>query len=132
MGTGVRQERDPIERVRKLLLELELATAADLKAIEKRVKKEIDTAVKEAKESPEPSVDVLTHNIYMKTLEDTVRGVERLQRYPSSAFSPKTPMPCQVSPGAPPIQTLNREIGPLAQVGASSGTWRATARVGEW
>merc|ERR1712159_424709 len=43
--TGVRQERDPIERVRKLLLELELATAADLKAIEKRVKKEIDTAV---------------------------------------------------------------------------------------
>ena len=81
--TGVRQERDPIERVRKLLLEHELATAADLKAIEKRVKKEIDTAVKEAKESPEPSMDVLTHNIYMKTLEDTVRGVERLQRYPS-------------------------------------------------
>ena len=45
--------------------------------------KEIDAAVKEAKESPEPSLDVLTHNIYKKTLEDSVRGVERLQRYPS-------------------------------------------------
>ena len=69
--------------MRKLLLELGLATTADLKAIEKRVKKEIDAAVKEAKESPEPSLDVLTHNIYKKTLEDTVRGVDRLQRYPS-------------------------------------------------
>ena len=81
--TGIRQERDPIERVRKLLLELDFATTADLKAIEKRVKKDIDAAVKEAKESPEPSLDVLTHNIYKKTLEDSVRGVERLQRYPS-------------------------------------------------
>ena len=42
------QERDPVERVKKLLLAKNYDAAA-IKAIEKSVKKEVDTAVEESK-----------------------------------------------------------------------------------
>ncbi|CAN6881279.1 unnamed protein product [Brassica oleracea var. botrytis] len=48
----VRQVRDPIERVRKLLLSHDIATEKELKDIEKEVRKEVDDAVAQAKESP--------------------------------------------------------------------------------
>merc|ERR1719486_1512102 len=47
--SGVRRKRDPIERVRKLILAMELATPADLKRIEKAAKTEVDEAVAKAK-----------------------------------------------------------------------------------
>ncbi|KAH0878404.1 hypothetical protein HID58_065798 [Brassica napus] len=50
--SGVRQVRDPIERVRKLLLSHDIATEKELKDIEKEVRKEVDDAVAQAKESP--------------------------------------------------------------------------------
>jgi TPP-dependent pyruvate/acetoin dehydrogenase alpha subunit len=42
------QERDPVERVKKLML-AHGGDAAEIKAIEKKVKKEVDSAVEEAK-----------------------------------------------------------------------------------
>ncbi|KAG6600145.1 hypothetical protein SDJN03_05378, partial [Cucurbita argyrosperma subsp. sororia] len=43
--TGIRQERDPIDRIRKLLLSHEIATEKDLKDIEKEMRKEVDEAI---------------------------------------------------------------------------------------
>ena len=39
--SGIRSQRDPIERVRKLIQTMELATTAELKAIEKAARKEV-------------------------------------------------------------------------------------------
>lgn len=44
----MRQERDPVERVRKLLTGQGYDTS-EMKALEKRIKKEVDTAVEESK-----------------------------------------------------------------------------------
>ncbi|GAQ91561.1 Pyruvate dehydrogenase E1, alpha subunit [Klebsormidium nitens] len=65
--SGIRQERDPIERIRKLILSLELATAADLKAIEKESKREVDEAVDAAKSSPQPEEKLLYDHIHSGT-----------------------------------------------------------------
>ncbi|MBA0692708.1 hypothetical protein Goari_010245 [Gossypium aridum] len=47
--SGVRQERDPIERIRKLILSHDLATEKELKDVEKEVRKEVDDAIAQAK-----------------------------------------------------------------------------------
>ncbi|KAE9454045.1 hypothetical protein C3L33_14054, partial [Rhododendron williamsianum] len=73
--TGVRQERDPIERIRKLVLSHELATEKELKVfkldfsfkdIEKEIRKEVDEAIAKAKESPMPDPSELFTNVYVK------------------------------------------------------------------
>ncbi|KAJ8512805.1 hypothetical protein OPV22_003239 [Ensete ventricosum] len=61
--TGVRQ--DPIERVRKLILSNELATASELKDIEKEIRKDVDEAIALAK-SPMPDPSELFTNVYLK------------------------------------------------------------------
>ncbi|KAE8688549.1 Pyruvate dehydrogenase E1 component subunit alpha [Hibiscus syriacus] len=45
-------ERDPIERIRKLILSHNLASEKELKDIEKEVIKEVDDAITRTKESP--------------------------------------------------------------------------------
>ncbi len=58
------RERDPIKNLRRrLLTEREIAEST-IKAIEDAVAEEIEDAVRFADESPEPSVDELTKNIY--------------------------------------------------------------------
>merc|ERR1719440_2375164 len=56
---GVRKTRDPVERAKRYLLELELATAAEIKAIEADVRKEVDEAVEGAKAMLPPERDLL-------------------------------------------------------------------------
>ncbi|ONK58330.1 uncharacterized protein A4U43_C09F11100 [Asparagus officinalis] len=75
--SGVRQERDPIERVRKLILAHDVATAAELKDIEKQVRKEVDDAIAQAKESPMPDSSELYTNVYVKGLGAEVFGADR-------------------------------------------------------
>ena len=59
---GIRQERDPVERVRKVLLENDLATAEELKAMEKEIRGEVDAAVEFAKSSElPPETDLYAH-----------------------------------------------------------------------
>ncbi|KAG0463078.1 hypothetical protein HPP92_021554 [Vanilla planifolia] len=75
--SGIRQERDPIERVRKLILSHELATAAELKDTEKEVRKEVDDAIAQAKESPMPDPSELFANVYSKGLGTVAFGADR-------------------------------------------------------
>ncbi|KAJ8773732.1 hypothetical protein K2173_006382 [Erythroxylum novogranatense] len=75
--SGVRQERDPIERVRKLLLLHDLATEKELKDMEKEIRKEVDDAIAQAKESPMPDPSGLFTNVYVKGLGVEVFGPDR-------------------------------------------------------
>ncbi|KAF7058600.1 hypothetical protein CFC21_065621 [Triticum aestivum] len=75
--SGVRQERDPIERVRKLLLAHDLATPAELKDMEKEIRKEVDAAIAKAKESPMPDASELFTNVYVKGFGVESFGADR-------------------------------------------------------
>jgi pyruvate dehydrogenase E1 component alpha subunit len=60
----MRDERDPIEQVRNILLENKYATEDDLKAIDKDIKKIVNDSAEFAKESPEPAAEELWTDIY--------------------------------------------------------------------
>ncbi|MEX0348024.1 MAG: pyruvate dehydrogenase (acetyl-transferring) E1 component subunit alpha [Paracoccaceae bacterium] len=60
----VREERDPIEHVRELLLSGKHASEDDLKAIDKEIKQIVNKAADFSKESPEPALDELWTDIY--------------------------------------------------------------------
>ncbi len=60
----MRDERDPIEAVRTLLLEGNHASEDDLKAIDKEIKKIVNESADFAKESPEPHLDELWTDVY--------------------------------------------------------------------
>ncbi|CUH62972.1 Acetoin:2,6-dichlorophenolindophenol oxidoreductase subunit alpha [Thalassovita gelatinovora] len=60
----MREERDPIEHVRELLLTGKHATEEDLKAIDKDIKDIVNKSAEFAKESPEPGVEELWTDIY--------------------------------------------------------------------
>ena len=60
----MRDERDPIEAVRTLLLTGKHASEEDLKTIDKDIKKIINESADFAKESPEPALEELWTDIY--------------------------------------------------------------------
>ena len=60
----MRDEKDPIEAVRSLLLTGKHATEEDLKAIDKEIKKIVNDSADFAKDSPEPALDELWTDIY--------------------------------------------------------------------
>ena len=64
----MREERDPIEQVRSMLLTGKHATEDDLKAIDKDIKATVSESAEFAKESPEPHLDELWTDIYAETL----------------------------------------------------------------
>jgi pyruvate dehydrogenase E1 component alpha subunit len=59
----MKTERDPIDHVREMLEQGNHATADDLKAIDKEIKKTVSEAADFAQTSPEPSVDELYTDI---------------------------------------------------------------------
>ncbi|KAG5067983.1 hypothetical protein JHK85_000360 [Glycine max] len=75
--SGVRQERDPIERVRKLLLSHDIAAKKELKDIEKEVRKEVDEAIAKAKENPMPDPSDLFTIVYIKGYGVETFGADR-------------------------------------------------------
>jgi len=64
----MRDERDPIEQVREMLLTGKHATEDDLKAIDKDIKAVVNESAEFAKESPEPDLAELWTDIYAETL----------------------------------------------------------------
>ncbi|MCT4609980.1 MAG: pyruvate dehydrogenase (acetyl-transferring) E1 component subunit alpha [Pelagimonas sp.] len=60
----MREERDPIDHVRQLLLHGKHATEEDLKAIDKEIKAIVSEAADFSRESPEPALDELWTDIY--------------------------------------------------------------------
>ncbi len=67
----VREERDAIEHVRKLLLAGGHATEEELKAIDREIKKIVNEAAEFAKESPEPPLEELWSDIYADPASQT-------------------------------------------------------------
>ena len=65
----MRDERDPIEQVRDLLLTGKHATEDDLKAIDKDIKEIVNASAEFAKESPEPALEELWTDIYAEAAE---------------------------------------------------------------
>ncbi|MCF7747613.1 pyruvate dehydrogenase (acetyl-transferring) E1 component subunit alpha [Sulfitobacter sp. M39] len=60
----MRDERDPIEQVRNILLEHKHASEDDLKAIDREIKEIVNASAEFAKESPEPAAEELWTDIY--------------------------------------------------------------------
>jgi pyruvate dehydrogenase E1 component alpha subunit len=60
----MREERDPIDHVRDLLVEAKLATEDDLKAVDKDIKAVINEAAQFAQDSPEPAEAELWTDVY--------------------------------------------------------------------
>lgn len=60
----MRATRDPIEAVKKRLLENNLATAEEIKDIEKEVRAEVVKAAKEAKASGKPDESIAVQDVY--------------------------------------------------------------------
>ncbi|XP_059316635.1 pyruvate dehydrogenase E1 component subunit alpha, mitochondrial [Lycium ferocissimum] len=75
--SGVRQERDPVERIRKLILAHDIATEKELKEIEKEKRKVVDEAIAKAKESPMPDPSELFTNVYVKGFGVEACGADR-------------------------------------------------------
>jgi len=61
---GVRKTRDPVERAKRYLTELNLADAAEIKAVEAEVRKEVEEAVEGAKAAAQPERALLFQDIY--------------------------------------------------------------------
>ncbi len=60
----MREERDPIEQIRDMLLTGKHVTDDDLKAIDKEIKAVVNEAAEYSKESPEPALEELWTDIY--------------------------------------------------------------------
>ncbi|KAG9004431.1 alpha subunit of pyruvate dehydrogenase [Tulasnella sp. JGI-2019a] len=74
----MRSTQDPIKGLQRYLEEWGVASEEELKAIDKNAKTEVDAAVAEAKESPEPLAKDLWADIYYKGTEPPyMRGRER-------------------------------------------------------
>jgi len=71
----VRQNKDPITGFREKLVSSGLATPEELKAIEIRVRKEVDADVKKAKADGEIGAEELYNDVYEKNLEGKLRGL---------------------------------------------------------
>ncbi|EDW82114.2 uncharacterized protein Dwil_GK25306 [Drosophila willistoni] len=70
----VRQKRDPITSFKELCIELGLITADEVKAIDLKVRKEIDEATAFAKSDAELAVSHLWTDVYSNNLEPKLRG----------------------------------------------------------
>jgi pyruvate dehydrogenase E1 component alpha subunit len=85
--TTMRQARDPVERVRKLLLDNEMSTAKELKAIEKKVQDEIEAVIKECTQAPLPELSMLQSNLYMQPKGVKMRGA-RSDQWIQATYKP--------------------------------------------
>lgn len=64
----MREERDPIDHVRELLLTGKHVTEDDLKAVDKEIKAVVNEAAAFAQESPEPGLEQLWTDIYAEVV----------------------------------------------------------------
>lgn len=72
----MRSTRDPINGIKDRIIAKELATEDEIKAIEKKIRQEIDQAVAEATAAGEPDLSELYTEIYAKGTEPKfIRGV---------------------------------------------------------
>merc|ERR1719413_152102 len=77
-----RSTRDPLEFVKKTLIEAGFMTAEEIKAIEKKIRKRVQAEVLEAKESAVPNVDDAIAHIYAKDVDSGESEVPKFIRMP--------------------------------------------------
>ncbi|CEP15831.1 hypothetical protein [Parasitella parasitica] len=79
----MRSTSDPITGMKHILIENGVATEADLKAIDKEARKNVDDALKKAEAAPEPPLSSFHTHIYQAGSESskTVRGREPNEIY---------------------------------------------------
>lgn len=82
-----RSTRDPLEFIKKCLLEAEYCTADDIKQIEKRIRKEVQEEVQKAKQSSRPPLEELTTDIYAADLTPYNQAYPPFVRMPDFAKS---------------------------------------------
>jgi pyruvate dehydrogenase E1 component alpha subunit len=61
--SAMRTQRDPLEQIRRLLLDNNFADASELKKLEKSIKKDVDNAVAQAKQSAIPPPEALAQHL---------------------------------------------------------------------
>ena len=64
-----RSTRDPLEFVKKCLVDADFCNAEEIKEMEKKIRKLVQQEVMKAKESPRPGLDELPKHIYAANLE---------------------------------------------------------------
>lgn len=72
----VRQKRDPITSFKERILEHELLTPDEVKAIDTKVRKEVDEATNIAKSDKEIPLEELWTDVYASNLEPKIRNVQ--------------------------------------------------------
>mmetsp|Transcript_13715 Transcript_13715/g.25864 ORF Transcript_13715/g.25864 Transcript_13715/m.25864 type:complete len:370 (-) Transcript_13715:1419-2528(-) len=77
----VRDKRDPLVYLKSLLQKHNLAEEAELKAMEKKIKEEVEAAVKQSEEDPWPTAEDLFTDIYDPSEKVWNRNVEHGQSY---------------------------------------------------
>jgi len=81
----VRTKRDPITGFKDRIVGAELVTAEEIKAIDDKIKKEVDDGVMHAKNDPEPSPEELYSHVYSQLIPGTqIRGCD-----PFTYYTPK-------------------------------------------
>ena len=75
--SAVRQERDPIERLRKRIVDAGFLTKEELKEIEKGIRRSVDEAIEEAKASPAPSAEIAWQHIGRAQTGLEIYGADR-------------------------------------------------------
>lgn len=81
----VRQKRDPINGFRDIIVESGLAVSEELKDIDLSIKKQVEAAVKIAREDSEPPLEDLAKHIYSGGMNGLpVRGCDIMTELPSN------------------------------------------------
>lgn len=72
---GVRQSRDPITLFKERIIENNLVTADEIKALDAEIKKLVDAATKYCKADKEIAVAELFTDVYSENLVPLIRGL---------------------------------------------------------
>jgi pyruvate dehydrogenase E1 component alpha subunit len=118
----VEEERkgDPIPKLRDHVVSQQLASEAELDAIDAEVKAICEQAVKFADQSPEPSVDELWRDTIVEEGEEDVKPRQRVLGVPQVAW-PSWPGPqdfdvtWEVEPKEPTVQDENAQAASRAE-----------------
>lgn len=82
-----RSTRDPLEFVKKTLMEAGFAEADEIKAIEKKIRKEVQAETKKAKEYPDVELSDMFDYVYAEEMEGRKQEVQDFIRMPDYAKS---------------------------------------------
>lgn len=104
----MRSSQDPINGLKTYLTEWGITDEAHLKQLDKDAKAEVDQAVKESKESPEPDLKDFWTDIYVRTLP--LLGLEL------TSYSTRVPSPLRCAAVTVRRSTLTRLLLALATV----------------